>query len=290
MSRFFYFLLTSLLLSQAFVALGQKEYQGLCWEISGNGLRKTSYLYGTMHTGDERAFRFQDGVMRAFKKSKIYAMELNMGDVNYFSLLTSMLMDSTTIKDLLSEEDYSLVSSYFVDTLGMGTFVLFEKVQPFFLTMMVPQKVLKQDREKALDLYFKDVAIAQKKTIIGLETFDEQMAAFGSISYQTQAESLVDAIKNRHEPDTSMAYLMSTYAAGDLDALLEVTKEGEGMGEDFYKVFIVDRNVKMADRCEEHIRNKRTFIAVGAAHLPGEDGVIDLLRKKGYTVQPFVSK
>jgi uncharacterized protein YbaP (TraB family) len=290
MSRFSYFLLTSVLLSQAFAALGQKEYQGLCWEISGNGLRKTSYLYGTMHTGDERAFQFQDGVMHAFKKSKIYAMELNMGDVNYFSLLTSMLMDSTTIKDLLSEEDYSLVSSYFVDTLGMGTFVLFEKVQPFFLTMMVPQKVLKQDREKALDLYFNDVAIAQKKTIIGLETFDEQMAAFGSISYQTQAESLVDAIKNRHEPDTSMAYLMSTYAAGDLDALLEVTKESEGMGEGFYKVFIVDRNVKMADRCEEHIRNKRTFIAVGAAHLPGEDGVIDLLRKKGYTVQPFVSK
>lgn len=271
-------------------AFAQEGYQGLCWEISGNGLKKSSYLYGTMHTADNRAFQFQDGVLDAFKKTKIYAMELNMNEMNYFSLFNLLMMDSAkSLDDVLPADDYETVKVYFEDSLGLGSFKLLHRMQPYFLSIMIPQKVLKADREHPLDMYFNNLAKKQRKKIYGLETFEEQIGAFNTIPYESQAESLLEAIESRNEPDTLTQQMIEYYAEGDLDKLLDITKSSD-MSFDFYKVFIVDRNINMADRLEQYIIKKRTFIAVGAAHLPGPDGVIELLRAKGYTVKPFESK
>lgn len=276
-----------ILLSQI-VACGQEKYNSLFWEISGNGLKNHSYLYGTMHTQDERAFQFKEGVMDAFNKAEIYAMELNMDSVNQGALLSKLIMDSTySLKTLLTTDEYAVVSNFFKDSLGQALF-MFEKMQPLFTAQMVTLRDLEAQQTDALDIYFFKEAKKQKKQTIGLEKTMEQIDAFSAIPYELQAKGLVDAVTDYgKEGELDMDVMMKYYVEGNLDKLLEMTtkdEEDEELSKIFNDIFLVKRNYNMADRAEPYIKEGSTFIAVGAAHLPGEEGVIELLRKKGYKV------
>jgi uncharacterized protein len=277
----------SILLSQI-VGCGQEKYNSLFWEVSGNGLTENSYLYGTMHTQDERAFQFKDGVMDAFNQAEIYAMELNMDSVDQAALLSKLIMDSTySLKTLLTADEYTVVSDFFRDSLGQALF-MFEKMQPLFTAQMVSLRDLEAQQTDALDIYFFKEAKKQKKQTIGLEKTMEQIDAFSAIPYELQAKGLVDAVTGYgKEGELDMDAMMKYYVEGNLDKLLEMTteyEEDEEMAKIFNDIFLVKRNYNMADRAEPFINKGSTFIAVGAAHLPGEEGIIKLLRKKGYKV------
>ena len=277
----------SILLSQI-VGCGQEKYNSLFWEISGNGLTDHSYLYGTMHTQDERAFQFKEGVMDAFNQAEIYAMELNMDSVDQSALLSKLIMDSThSLKTLLTADEYTIVSDFFRDSLGQALF-MFEKMQPLFTAQMVSLRDLEAQQTDALDIYFFKEAKKQKKQTIGLEKTMEQINAFSSIPYELQAKGLVDAVTDYgKEGELDMDAMMNYYVEGNLDKLLEMTtkdEKDEEMSKIFNDIFLVKRNYNMADRAEPFIKKGSTFIAVGAAHLPGKEGIIKLLRKKGYKV------
>lgn len=270
-------------------SIGQDKYNSLFWEISGNGLTEPSYLYGTMHTQDERVFQFKEGVMDAFNHAEIYAMELNVDSIDQVALLSKLIMDSThSLKTLLTESEYTMVSDFFRDSLRQPLF-LFEKMQPLFTAQMVSLRDLEAQQADALDIYFFKEAKKQKKQTIGLEKTMEQIDAFSAISYELQAKGLVDAVRDYgKEGELDMDAMMKYYVEGNLDKLLEMTteydEEDEEMSKIFNDVFLVKRNHNMADRAEPFIKKGSTFIAVGAAHLPGEEGIIELLRKKGYKV------
>ena len=281
-----------LLLSFNFLlsAYSQKEYKSLFWKIYGNGLTDTSYLYGTMHTKDKRVYQFKDGVLDAFNKSKVYAMELNMDSVNQFDVIQQLIMDSTySLQTLLSEEEYSIVDQYFNDSLNISLF-LFNKIHPIFTSQMITLKGLGNEKEEALDLYFFSEAKKQHKFIVGLENMEEQVNTFKCIPYELQAKELFKAVVDIYNGNGQQVdEVMEWYVKGDLNKLLELTTENESssseMNEIINKVFLVDRNYKMADRSIKYIKNCSVFIALGAAHLPGEKGVIEILRNKGYTVE-----
>ena len=270
------------------VACAQEKYNSLFWEISGNGLTEHSYLYGTMHTQDDRAFQFKDGVMEAFNQAEIYAMELNMDSVDQEGLLSKLIMDSVySLKTLLTANEYKIVSDFFRDSLGQPLF-MFEKMQPLFTSQMVALRDLDTQQTDALDIYFFKEAKKQKKQTIGLEKTIEQIDAFSAIPYEMQAKSLVDAVKDYgKEEDLDMDTMIKYYVEGNLDKLLEMTtkdEDHEEMSKIFNDIFLVKRNYNMADRVEPYIKKGSSFIAIGAAHLPGKEGVIELLRKKGYKV------
>ena len=276
-----------ILLSQI-VACAQEKYNSLFWEISGNGLTEHSYLYGTMHTQDDRAFQFKDGVMEAFNQAEIYAMELNMDSVDQEGLLSKLIMDSVySLKTLLTANEYKIVSDFFRDSLGQPLF-MFEKMQPLFTSQMVTLRDLDAQQTDALDIYFFKEAKKQKKQTIGLEKTIEQIDAFSAIPYEMQAKSLVDAVKDYgKEEDLDMDTMIKYYVEGNLDKLLEMTtkdEDHEEISKIFNDIFLVKRNYNMADRAEPYIKKGSSFIAIGAAHLPGKEGVIELLRKKGYKV------
>lgn len=282
-----YIIYFCILLSQI-VACGQEKYNSLFWEISGNGLTEYSYLYGTMHTQDDRVFQFKDGVMKAFNEAEIYAMELNMDSVDQEALLSKLIMDSIySLKTLLTTNEYKVVSDFFRDSLGQPLF-MFEKMQPLFTSQMVALRDLEAQQTDALDIYFFKEAKKQKKQTIGLEKTIEQIDAFSAIPYEMQAKSLVDAVKDYgKEGELDMDTMIKYYVEGNLDKLLEMTtkeEDDEEMSKIFNDTFLVKRNYNMADRAEPYIKKGSTFIAIGAAHLPGKEGVIKLLRNKGYKV------
>ena len=282
----FVFLFSSLL------SFSQSKYNSLCWKIYDNGLTDTSYLYGTMHVQDSRVFQFKNGIQEAFNRCEIFALELNMDSVNTFQLMDELIMEPPNRLDsLLTNKEYEMVSQYFKDTLGIGL-MIFNKMQPIYTSQLISFEKLKKDQDVALDIYFFNEAKKQNKTTVGLEFMEEQLNAFKSIPYDVQAKELFKAVENAYKGEgQEIDELIEYYLNEDLDKLLELTLNSQFMDEEiniiFKQVFLIDRNHKMAERSIKYIKSGPTFIAVGAAHLPGKEGVIENLRKKGYTVEAF---
>ncbi len=278
------FLLIPLLFS------AQTKEKSLFWEISGNGLEESSYLYGTMHVQDERVFDFKEGVLDALEASSAYVMELNMDSVNQMAIMNLMWMrDDISLKTLLSKKQYAFLDQYFTDSLGQSIF-LFNRMLPILTSQMVFTASMGSEKEEALDLYFAKLAKEQQKTVIGLEKMEEQIAALDGIPYKYQAQMLYDAVKDKSEgvDDNTLDLLFDAYIAGDLELMLKLTNDENAkdkkVQELFEELMITNRNKNMVERSIPIIKKGKTFIAVGAAHLGGEHGVIQLLRNQGYTV------
>ena len=282
----FVFLFSSLL------SFSQSKYNSLCWKIYDNGLTDTSYLYGTMHVQDSRVFQFKNGVQEAFNRCEIFALELNMDSVNTLQLMDELIMEPPNRLDsLLTKKEYEMVSQYFKDTLGIGL-MIFNKMQPIYTSQLISFEKLKKDQDVALDIYFFNEAKKQNKTTVGLEFMEEQLNAFKSIPYDVQAKELFKAVEDAYKGEgQEIDELIDYYLNEDLDKLLELTLNSQFMDEEiniiFKQVFLIDRNHKMAERSIKYMKSGPTFIAIGAAHLPGKEGVIENLRKKGYTVEAF---
>lgn len=272
------------------ILFSQSTYNSLCWQITGNNLVDTSYLYGTFHSQDNRVFQFKDGVEDAFNNAAVYAMELNMDSIDKSKMKSAMLMDSgQTLQNLLSKKEYKIVNQFFLDSLGMSLF-MFNKMQPILTTQFVVTKDLNKEQQNALDFYWFKKAKKQGKQLVGLETMEEQVNTFKSIPVERQAKELVKAVKeNGKEEELDMNSMLDVYTSGNLDSLMIIMNTSSSKSsismEEFNEFFLYKRNINMANRVEKYIIKSSVFMAVGAAHLPGKEGVIELLRAKGYKVE-----
>lgn len=287
--RPFIFLLSSFLCT---VSWGQ--YNSLLWKISGNGLSEPSYLYGTMHTKDARVFAFSDSVMPAFNRASAYAMELDVDAVMKPSMLSKLMMGGKhSIRKMIPVAEYQLLDSLFkIQSKGLSV-KLFDNMSPMLLMIMIETSALGlsdssiSGNDDALDVYFFNEAKKQKKKLIGIETLEEQMQAINSLNYKEQADMLSDALREMQHGEEQQPELIQQYLSQQLDSLL-VLNEREAMPPKLYKALIIDRNMRMAERMAAIALEQSTFIAVGALHLPGDGGVIQRLRKRGFQVLPVL--
>lgn len=288
MKKIFLFLLLSSLLT------ARAQYNSLFWKITGNGIKHPSYLYGTMHTADARVFAFGDSVLPYFAQTKAYAMELDPKQGFDMSIITKLMMGrGYSLKTMLPAKEYALLDSLVKKQIGYSVGV-FDNVAPVFTMTIIEAGAMElsdssiEGNKEVLDLYFYKLAKQKKKKIIGIETVDEQLSALNSLNYQEQADLLLKELQSMHDskemPDVLQYYLdqnLDSLATNDADAM---------MPEKFYKALVTVRNVRMADRIADFIQKQSVFVAVGALHLPKADGVIALLRQKGFTVEPIKNK
>lgn len=258
----------------------------LLWEISGNGLSESSYLYGTMHVADKRAYKFRKSVMPSFEKCKGFAMELDMEEVNPLEMMNSMKLDSGKLSDFFQKDDYAKLSSWFKENMRTDI-ALFEDFKPFFLYSLMAKDQYGSQMDEALDLYFYKEAKKQGKSTGGLETVAEQMNAINRIPMDDQIKMIMEGMEEEGDSKDESQVLIKYYKKQDLDRMMSLSEEME-MGNDFEAALITERNYRMAERIQPLIKEQSTFIAVGALHLPGQEGVIDLLRKDGYEVNPIM--
>lgn len=295
MIHYFRFKITPVrhLLSSLFlfvVSVCSAQYNALLWEISGNGLKKPSYLYGTMHTADSRIIKKSEVALPFLKKCKAFALELDPEAVVPTELISGLMMGKEhSLKQMISPADYVLLDSLVKAQMGIPLLML-DNVAPVFIATIVQQTSmgLSNSNEKnapALDIYLHQLAKKQKKKLFGLETAAEQLTALNSLSFQEQATLLVENLHQTDSAENSGLKLVEFYLAENLDSLLALNDATE-MPKIFYDALITQRNVRMADRIVNHIAQQTTFVAIGALHLPAEDGVVALLRKKGFTIKP----
>lgn len=267
------------------------QYNSLLWKITGNGLKKPSYLYGTMHTSDSRVFNFSDSLMPFFNASKAYAMELDPVTAFDFSILSKITMGKGySLKKMIPDTDYVFLDSVMRKEVGMSV-KIFDNVAPVFTMSLLEMKSMGlsdssiKGNKEVLDVYFHNLAKKKKKKLIGIETVEEQLGALNSLTYQEQADMLLVELHAMRNNSSEGTELVEYYLQQDLDKLAAMNSVTD-MPDKFYTALVTDRNIRMADRIAVFIQEQPVFVAIGALHLPGQGGVIELLRKKGYTVYP----
>jgi len=291
-------ILLFVLLGCALGTFPQASQAQLLWEISGNGLKHPSYLFGTMHLSDKRVTRLNDSTWKAFNRSEVFAGEMILDQSLAFKAM-GMIMSppDSTLPALLSPEKYQVVQAKLAEKFGPMS-SMFERMKPLFLSpllankdgdLMDPEKM--KQGGKPLDLYLQEMATDRKMEVVGLETFEEQMDAFNSIPLKLQAEMLYEQIVGEGSEESSansMEKMIGLYQRQELDSLFDLTSKE--LSANLNEQLLTKRNFNMADRMEKLMATKRVFTGVGAAHLPGASGVIELLRKKGYKVKPVKFK
>ena len=277
--------------------------KALLWEITGKDLTKPSYLYGTIHMIPKQDFFLTDETKKAIAASQKVTFEINMKDMtNPMALMgvmmKAMMPNGTRLRDLVSTEDYALVKNRF-DSIGMPLAML-ERVKPMFLSAMVDggggmnpmdssEEAKANQKTVSYEFEIMNIAEKQKKDFGGLETMAFQMGIFDSIPYKVQAEMLVKAIKGgAKEGNSEFAKMVEMYKSQDIESMSQIMlgDDTEGLGQ-YESMLITSRNLNWIPLMAKSMKEKQTFFAVGAGHLGGKKGVVNLLRKEGYTVKPL---
>lgn len=267
--------------------------KSLLWKITGKGI-KPSYLFGTIHIIGAKDYLWTPAMNAALKKTQKLVTEIDMS--KQLSMVVTMMQlapmkDGKTLEDLLSEEDYAMVKTYFTEETKSNeakiTFSVAQNWQPMLLmSALYPEMIDGPVKMYEMEL----VKIAKKEDMEfgGLETVEDQMKVFHGIPYKDQAKTLVETIQKLKESDgvsTELQTMIENYKTQDVDGMLD------DMGEDLDDMgnpdaLINDRNKNWIPKIIATSKKTRTFYAVGAGHLGGDNGVIRLLRKQGYKVTP----
>lgn len=254
----------------------------LLWKISGNGLSKPSYLFGTMHLRDKRVFDFSDSVLVKLQECESFAMEVTP-DSSIARLFDYLELDKKDTVDHLrkelSSEEYKALDEKLKSEVGIHISQLKDKSPKAINKLFSMPLYKKGEKNTFLDAYLYRVALSNDKKIIGLENIEDQAFLLKSSS-SDEVDQLKEIISNRTGQFT-MEDMIKLYWQGDINKIAEVNFGSDTV---FLDKLFRQRNIKMADSIEKLSKVSATFVAVGAGHLPGNTGIIELLRKKGFTV------
>ena len=267
----------------------------LLWRISGNNLSKPSYLFGTIHLLCANDIELSETLKTAIKETDKVYLELDMD--NLFEMMQAVqkmkMRNDTTLSDLLSESDYKKVKAFFTSKSSMIPFSILETYKPMLAASMIMQTSTDCDNAISMEQIIMQQAKQDRKEIKGMETMTYQLSIFDSIPYEVQAKQLLAFItENDTEDKASKEYeeMASAYRNQELNKLeMLINKEEFGVG-NFADLLLYNRNRNWVVSMGKIFSANSAVIAVGAGHLPGEKGVINLLRKAGYKVDPMENK
>jgi len=264
----------------------------LLWKVSGNGLTKPSYLFGTHHLIEKNQIKDFDKILNLAGQADAVVGEMDMSNMLSLQLkmLNGVMMKDTLLKDLMSQADYTLVDTEFKLLMNVGLDKL-GNMKPMMLssmyTIMTYTKQANLTKQpEAVDLLFQKRAQEENKQVIGLETIEQQLnILFNSIPLKRQAEILVQEVKEKDKGIEQLKKLNEAYLSGDLKTLEDLNNEDHDMTAREKKIMIDDRTLGWVKQLSALIPAKSCFVAVGCMHLVGPAGLIDLLKKAGYTVE-----
>jgi uncharacterized protein YbaP (TraB family) len=296
-SIFFSIATISFIVSSHFSAVHAQKTKGdnaLLWKVTGKNLKKPSYVFGTIHIIDAKDYFLPVGTLSAMESSDRICFEIDMAEMSDMSSMMGMMQkiymeDGLSIKDLLSESDYKLVSDHFSKQ-GLPMFFM-EKMKPMFLTVFASGDInpmsLDKGTMKSYEMEFYSLAKSMNKLTGGLETIDFQISLFDEIPYDAQAKMLVEAVKaGDSDKNGEFSMMVESYKAQDIEKLASMISSSESSISGFEDALLFKRNSSWIPLMEAQMEKEPTFFAVGAGHLGGEKGVIRLLRKTGYKVRP----
>ncbi|OAV45635.1 hypothetical protein A3850_014535 [Lewinella sp. 4G2] len=278
----------------------------LLWKITTPGAAAPSYLFGTIHIIPEADYFMPSKVVRALNATEEVVFEIDPRDMQDMSKMLGLMMklnmkNGTKISDLLSDEEYATVKSYFQE---MGIpFGMMSRMKPLFLSAMVGQGGEGGGMPgigglgggpsgmKSYEMELTEIAKAAGKEIGGLETMDFQMSLFDSIAYEDQARMLYEAVvadqaSTETGGENQMDQMVAMYRRQAVAEMASMMSEETAEVNRFEELLLTRRNENWAPIIKTAAASGPVFYAVGAGHLGGTNGVIALLRGMGVSVEP----
>jgi uncharacterized protein YbaP (TraB family) len=266
------------------------NHNSLCWKITGAGLSQPSYIFGTIHLIAKKDFFLSKSSENAFKSCKTLALEvdLNLDKATKKEVgRAAILPNGKSIEDYCTTSELQTIQSFMKDSVKISglKIKLYSRLKPIYLQSILLKEQLKGD--KSYEETFAKKAKKNHMNQVGLEAIDLQMKILDTIPIQTQIKDMVTSINEGKASIRSFNEMIKVYKTQDIEKLHQLTiAEDSGIG-NFEDVFLNNRNESWIPTIEKLITQQPTFIAVGAAHLGGQKGIINLLKTKGYTLEPI---
>ncbi len=265
------------------------------WKVEGG--KKTSWLLGSVHVMKKSVYPLPSAMVEAFDSSDILAVEADISPekaAGMAKLMFSKCMytDGTTLKDVLDDETEALLEKR-LKTLNMSI-AMFPNYKPWFVAMSILQMELAKNGFNpalGIDRFFIDRAKG-KKEILELEGVEYQLNLFDSFDRDKQSAFLKYSLMDESSTAEGIEKLVTMWKTGDVDGMnqfLNETRDRHSGLEEIYSKLIEERNLEMAVKLDKILKKevKSYFVVVGAAHMIGKQGVVELLRKRGYKVTRF---
>ena len=291
-------LLTAGLLMAVLPAQAQNTANSLLWRISGNGMAKPSYLFGTIHLQAKKLFNFPDSLYTAIDNTDVFALEINPDSMNSgISAYMTKVMDDAEkkeqqkldkkpdrkLKELLTREELKTLREYMPENSGIDPEELTVKQVYMMKDKLSKHKARKDDMPTFMDAYLFTIARDKDKMMSGLEHLSDQINLMDSMDMSgVDPEKMVAFFK---QGETAEDKLVEFYMNRDLESL---QKFSQILPEKQERVMLRNRNKIMLRSMDSIMQLHSLFCAVGALHLPGRQGLISLLKEEGYTVEPVI--
>lgn len=267
--------------------------QGLLWKVE-TPRRAPNYVFGTIHVSDRRVTDLPAPVRDALAAADNLSLELDFAlPWSDYAIRKLELPARKRLSAILGDRLFAEVKKRIGDDLPRARDI--ERIKPWVILLAMSQNMARPDGTMAgglpLDLVLRQAALARRIPVFGLETIEEQMDVFDRMAEADQVEMIRSSMATA--PAQSKAQLermIRFYLARDLDGIVAYAQALRAPGgashmAEFDRRLLDDRNRVMARRMQDLLREGGAFVAVGAAHLPGEKGVIALLARRGYRIE-----
>ncbi len=266
----------------------QSNHHALLWRISQDG-QTESYLLGTVHSEDPRVLALVEHITGKISQTNCLALELDLNPLNAAKVMQAMFFtDGRALQHFLTKETYSRLITIMSSKLGLGVPQI-NSMKPWAVMMLLsaPMPESGYFLDKALYLF----AIENNIRVVGLETPEEQVAVMDNMSIADQVALMETALDSYENMPEMFERLIQAYLTQNLSAMESLydkfTRDNDAaLVEVLTERLLNARNALMATRMVSLFEEQACFCAVGALHLPGEQGLLSRLRKLGYRVEP----
>lgn len=263
------------------------QKSSLLWEITKPGIKDTSYLFGTIHLPVKELFHVNDSLPAVLEKVDAGYFEIIFDEEEVRAIAPLMMArPEETIEKTLSKTEFKEVKKYIRKNHFVHSLLL-KKVKPMALTSVVISDLIPKDTTNAMDILFQELLVANGKKVYGLETMREQAELLFSSPAEIQAKELYESIHNIDSVREVLNVMVDYYKQQDLlllDSLVNIESDAASIS-------MIDlnykRNIKMIPKMDKALQKESILIAIGAAHLGGDQGIIHLLEEKGYILKPI---
>jgi uncharacterized protein YbaP (TraB family) len=260
-----------------------KNENSVLWKVSGNGLTKPSYLFGTVHMICGKDFVMKPKALEAFSKASKLALEVNMDDPAEMSVMQQMAIGKELLSKKLTAKQLAQLDEVLTKSGGVSLAQVDNYTLETVMSLLFAKSFGCSDL-KFFEMEFINKAKESNKPIIGLE----------------KAAGQVDILSKSYTDDELISYMkhinsemcnkfVKDYANEDINNLYSDITDKKLMSDDTKKLILDNRNLNWSNSMPAMMQKEGVFFAVGAAHLAGELGVINLLKKAGYTVKPILN-
>ena len=277
MKRFFFLVFFTF----SFLLSAQIEKKSLFWEIRNPSNNQISYLFGTMHIMDEESFFLPKKLLLLLAKSEALCMEIN--SLNNAELSPNkLILEKGSFQDIFSEKELDTIHQWASEYLLMNVKQFdenFKQAKPFLVLQFILQNSLPENT-KSQESELENKAKLKDIELLGLETIDQQLKLFDDLTSFEQKNMILDALRNQDKAKNEFNELQKLYLLQNLDSLYSFIQKDNSLPNS--RLFLEERNIRWISLMKNMMSKQKVFFAVGAAHLAGPEGLIELLIKEGY--------